>query len=232
LNSRQLLLDIRPELRPRLDNFIIGNNAELIARLRTLTDPGMFDQIYIWGPPGSGRSHLLLATCAAAEDKCRPVHLVRGNELGDDLPLTPGSLVIVDDVDTLDESGQITLFRAFNSARLSGLALLLSGQLPPLHLALREDLRTRIGSTLIYEVKPLSDEEKAAAIHNHALQRGIRIDDEVVRYLLRHGRRDFNSLMAVLEALDRVSLEQQRQVTLPLLRKIMQLEIDDGLGSV
>ncbi|MEW5891317.1 MAG: DnaA regulatory inactivator Hda [Pseudomonadota bacterium] len=216
---RQLTLDIRPEQQPGFDNFVEGSNGELLARLRALAEPDRFDLIYLWGPPGSGRSHLLRAARRAAR---RPTALVRGAEAGDDLGLAPGGLLIVDDVDRLSGTAQIALFRAFNSARPIGLALLMSGPVPPLQLALREDLRTRIGAALIYEVKPLTDEDKAAILRQHARARGMRVEDDIIRYLLRHAPRDLPTLMALLDALDRVSLEQQRQVTLPLLREVLQ----------
>ncbi len=231
MTRRQLLLDIRPEEEVSLDNFVVGNNAELLARLGGLADVGVFDQIYLWGPSGSGRSHLLRG--ARARARGRPVLMIDGAALDRELIPLPGSLVIVDDVDRLSDTAQVTLFRTFNAARLVGLALLLAGRTPPLRLALREDLRTRIGATLVYEVKPLSDADKADALLRHAQARGMRIDTTLIDYLLRHGRRDLPSLLRVLDVLDRVSLEQQRPLTLPLLREVLQttLEFNDGPGS-
>lgn len=224
--TRQLLLDIRPNEPPSLDNFVVGGNAELIARLAGLADSGVFDQVYLWGLGGSGRSHLLRGAEAHARARGRPVLQVDGAALGQELVPLPGSLVIVDNVDRLSETAQITLFRTFNAARLVGLALLLAGPTPPLHLALREDLRTRIGATLVYEVKPLSDADKADALRHHARARGMHVDESLIDYLLHHGRRDLPSLLAVLDALDRASLEQQRPLTLPLLREILQTTLD------
>jgi len=226
VTRRQLLLDIRPEQTPSLDNFAVGDNAELLARLTALADVGVFDQIFLWGPPGSGRSHLLRSTQARALATRRPVLFIAGARLGDELAPPPGGLLIVDDVDALSEAAQITLFRVFNAARLVGLALLLSGPEPPLLLKLREDLRTRIGATLVYEVKPLSDSDKAAALRAHALGRGMPIEAALIDYLLHHGRRDLPSLLAAIDLLDRVSLEQKRLPSLPLLRELMQKSLD------
>lgn len=228
MKRQQLLLDIRPEQVPSLDNFVVGDNAELLAHLKSLSDSDVFDQIYLWGPPGSGRSHLLRGVLAQAEARARPVQWVDAALLGDALAAPPGSLLIVDDVEALSAAAQITLFRTFNAARLTGLALLLAGSEPPLRLALREDLRTRIGATLVYEVKPLSDRDKAAALAQHAEARGMSVDTALIDYLLHHGRRDLLSLLAVLDLLDLASLEQKRPLTLPLLREVLQesLELD------
>lgn len=221
----QLLLDLKLEQPPSFDNFIAGSNEELVDRLRSLADPGCFDTIYVWGAPGSGRSHLLGAVyCAAVPN--RTTRLFEGAATAPNMALPIGGLLIVDDVDHLDADAQIALFRAFNAARLVGHAVLLAGSVPPLQLNLREDLRTRIGQSLIYEVKPLTDEEKSAALARHAFVRGMKVDDSLVNYLLRHGRRDLPSLMAVLDALDRATLEQQRPATLPLLKEVMEFPFD------
>lgn len=230
----QLILDLKPEQIPSLDNFVAGANAELVGRLRAMAVPGGFDMIYVWGPPGSGRSHLLAAVAQESAPR-RPTALVAGADVGTELPVPPGGLVIIDDVENLSADAQQALFRTFNSARLVGLSLLLSGPLPPLRLELREDLRTRIGQSLIYEVKALDDDEKSAALRRHAMLRGMRVEDGLVQYLLRHGRRDLPSLMAVLDGLDRASLQQKRPATLPLLREVMQLQLEtdnDEAGSV
>lgn len=223
--QQQMLLDLKPEQPPTLDNFVIGANAELVARLRGLGDIGSFDALYLWGDPGCGKSHLLTATAAGANCR-RPVVRLHAAEVGAELPLATGSLLVIDDIQQLGAEAQIALFRAFNAARFLGLALLLAGGAPPRRLALREDLRTRIGQTLIYEIQSLSDDEKGAALRRHAIERGMLMDPGVVHYLLRHGRRDLPSLMAMLDSLDRASLEQKRPPTLPLLRELMQTSLD------
>lgn len=215
---RQIPLDIRVQAAPDFDSFVPGANAELIGRLRHLATPLSFDSLYIWGELGSGRSHLLRATAGAAQ---RPVSVWRGEEVGENLPLPPGGLLVVDEVERLSPEGQIALFRAINTARLIGLALLMAGDAPPLHLALREDLRTRIGQTLIYQVQPLSEEEQAETLARHARARGLRLEPEVIAYLLRHGRRDLGSLFAVLDALDEQTLTQKRLASVALVKEIL-----------
>ncbi|CAL95755.1 DnaA regulatory inactivator Hda [Azoarcus olearius] len=223
---KQLVLDIRPDAPPSLDNFVAGANAELLAALSLL---GSAEQaaalparhLYLWGARGSGRSHLLRAATAAAGGQ-RPVHLLDAATIGDTLPDTADALVAIDDIDQLGDAAQIALFNAFNRARTNGQALLLAGPCAPLELTLREDLRTRIGQSLIYEVQSLDDDSRAAILVALAERRGLRLADEVIDFLLRHGRRDLPSLLAVLEALDAASLERKRAVTLPLLREMMQ----------
>jgi DnaA family protein len=217
---RQLVLDLRPDAPPTLANFVVGRNAELVAALHeAAARPG---QLYLWGPGGSGRSHLLRAAVAAATAAGRPGFYVGAVQAADKLPQTRDALLAIDDIDALDAGAQIALFNAFNRARTNRQTLLVAGTTAPLRLAVREDLRTRIGQCLIYELRPLDDEARAAILRTLAERRGLRLADELVDFLLRHGRRDLPSLLAVLEAIDRASLERKRAVTLPLLRELMQ----------
>ncbi len=225
---KQLVLDIRPDAPPTLDNFVAGANAELVATLSLLataaqaTAPLPTRHLYLWGAAGSGRSHLLRASAAMAAEAGRPVHLFAAAGVDDTLPETEGALLAIDDVDRLAPAAQIALFNAFNRARGNGQTLLLAGPAAPLGLALREDLRTRIGQSLIFEVQPLDDASRASILATLAERRGLRLADEVVDFLLRHGRRDLSTLLAVLDALDAASLERKRPITLPLLREMMQ----------
>jgi DnaA family protein len=224
---KQLVLDIRPNAPPTLENFVSGANVELGATVSLVAAPATATQLparhlYLWGGPGSGRSHLLRATVATAREAGRPAHLLAAADVDDSLPETANALLAIDDVEQLAPEAQIALFNAFNRARSNGLSLLLSGPAAPLALRLREDLRTRIGQSLIYEVQPLDDASRAAILATLAERRGLRLADEVVDFLLRHGRRELSSLRAVLDALDAASLERKRPITLPLLREMIQ----------
>lgn len=221
---KQLLLDIAADALPSLDNFLPGRNAELLHALRTILAGGVGERfIYIWGEPGSGRSHLLRAWIHAAQQGGLSAVYVQG-----DVPAQweGGGLVAVDDVDHLGPEGQIALFHLYNRLREAGGALLVSGPVAPTGLDIRPDLLTRLGWGLVYQIHGLNDEGKALALQAHARERGFILPQEVLDYLLRHWRRDLPSLMAVLDALDRYTLEQQRPVTVPLLRQLLQLELE------
>jgi len=196
---RQLPLDISPPAEPTFDNFIAGANAEALERVRALAAGAAREPlVYLWGEPGSGRSHLLRAAARANP-----------------------RLVAADDVESLEPAGQQALFLAINAARDGQAAVLATGSAPPAGLAMREDLRTRLGSGLVYQLKPLSDADKALHLRAEAERRGLRLTDEVVWYLLHHLPRDVASLNAVLDLLDRHSLARQRPVTLPLIREAL-----------
>ena len=139
--------------------------------------------------------------------------------------LESGTLVAVDAIDRATPDAQARLFTLFNVLRERGGHLLAASRLPIAALAVREDLRTRLGWGLVYELVPLPDAEKPQALAAYARQRGFRLADDVIGYLLAHGRRDMASLLATLAALDRHSLASKRPITVPLLREWLQREI-------
>ena len=223
---KQLLLDIAPIPAPSLDNFVIGRNAELLAALRMLSqgEPGR-RSLYLWGETGSGRSHLLNAAVAYFCQQGLNAQSSDGNNWD---ALARCDLVAIDNVDTLDDAAQIALFNLFNRLRESGRVLIVSGPCAPMELPLRDDLKTRLGWGLVYQVLALSDAEKAEALQRHAAERGFRLPEDVVDYLLRHVRRDLPTLMGMLDALDEWSLAAKKPVTVALLRQL--LRVSPGLN--
>jgi len=198
----QLPLAISPTPEPTFDNFVAGDNAEALLRVRELCAGRLREAIvYLWGEPGCGRTHLLRAAAGAAE--------------------TGRRLATVDDVETLDEAAQIALFNAINAARDGHGAVLAAGGAPPARLALRPDLRTRLAWGLVYQLKPLTDDDKLRYLSNEAERRGLRLSEEVASYLLTRLPRDLPSLAAVIALLDRYSLARHRHITLPLVREAL-----------
>lgn len=210
---QQLLLDIRPAARPTLDNFIPGPNRELLDHLKSwLKGEAADTALYIWGPPGSGKTHLLNALAVEAGGL-----LWDGTgEIDPNLPL-----IAIDDVESLSESAQVAAFDAFNRAKAAGRLWIAAGQNAPAGLAIREDLRTRLGWGLIYRLLPLSDEDMQAALIKHARDLGFTLDPAISAWLLTRESRDLGRLLQIVEALDRYSLQTKRRITLPLLKEIL-----------
>jgi len=211
---RQLILDLLPDSPPSLDNFVAGGNGETLAALTAWLAGEREESCFcLWGEPGSGRTHLLLASGLPRVDAALDPALASAPAAADQLA--------VDNVDALDGAGQVALFNHFNRLKMAGGRLLTAAVQPPAHLNLREDLRTRLGSGLIYRLHPLSDHEKAAALAAQAKERALKLTPESIDYLLRHAPRDMRALSAFVVALDRYTLEHKRAVTLPLLRDLL-----------
>lgn len=221
---QQLLLDIAPPASPTLDNFLPGRNVELLHLLQRVLSAQEHEHfIYIWGDPGCGKSHLLQAlTQAISQNGLNAVYFSCKNQC-DFIVNSDINYVVVDDVDGLDMPSQIKLFNLYNQIRDEGhIFLVVSGQLAPAQLDLRQDLVTRLGWGLVYRVHELTDEEKTQAMKHYAADCGFDLPQEVCDYLLRHERRDLPSLIGTLDALGRYSLANKRQVTVPLLRELLQ----------
>lgn len=208
---RQLVLDLLQPADPTLQNFVVGRNAEAVEQLRRLA-AGAADQrlVYLWAEDGSGRTHLLkaLGTLPSAQ-WWQPTD-----------PPDAAGLSLVDDVERLDDRAQVALFSRLNAVRdQEDAACVATGSLPPARLPLREDLRTRLAWGLVYQLHPLGDADKAAALKAQAGARGLALGDDVIEYLLTHLPRDLRTLSAALDALDGYALAHKRPLTAPLVRQ-------------
>lgn len=222
---KQLLLDIAPPPAPTLGNFVVGANTELLAALSSVLDGSAGERfVYLWGGTGCGKSHLLAGFAAEAAVLGMRVGFIAGGTdacRADDLAAC--DVIVVDDVLKLDADSQVGLFDLINRLRDGTGLLLVSGPFAPMHLKLRPDLATRLGQCLIYQTQCLSDADKQQALISHAQGRGFTLPMDAASYLLRKWKRDLPSLMAVLDALDRYSLEVKRPITVPLVREVLGL---------
>lgn len=223
---RQLLLDLGPPPAPSLDNFVAEGNAEVVNALRCWLSGTLAERcIYLWGPPASGKTHLLTAMVADRQTQGHAAVLIPAEALSMD-QAADAAWLAVDDVQRLSPAGQAVLFTLLNRAAQGDALLALSGTVAPAGLTLREDVRTRVGAGLVLQLRPLSDEDKARALRAHAASRGFDLPSDAAAYLLRHARRDLRWLMTVLDALDRYSLQTRRPITLPLLREVLAVHQD------
>jgi DnaA family protein len=207
-------------------SFVAGGNAAALAAVRELAlGTGSERCVYLFGTAGSGRTHLLAAAVAAVRERGDAASLVASTSLVDP-SLRDASLVAVDDVHRLDAEAQVALFDLYNALLASGRGLLLAGDRAPRALALREDLRTRIGAALVFELHPLTDAERAAALRAYAERRHMTLDDAVVDYLLARVSRDLPALTALVDRIDRTALEKHRAVTVPLVREVLNRRAD------
>jgi len=218
----QLIFELATPEPPTFANFLPGPNREAVAALgRFATGEAVETGLVLWGPPGVGKTHLLHATAAAAKGNRPILFCPEPATLPDDLPI-PATLVLVDNVDRADGAMQGRLFTTYNALKATGGSLVATAALPPARMPLRDDVRSRLGWGLIHEVRSLPDEDKPAALTTYARSRGFVLTDDVVAYLLAHGRRDMTSLMATLAALDRHSLASKRPISVHLVREWLQ----------
>jgi DnaA-homolog protein len=217
----QFILELAAPPVPTLASFVAGGNASALQALRMLVDGRLPHRVlYLWGQMGVGRTHLLrsVVDAVAAGGRSAAYFDARTPHV-ESLVDAPLDLLAIDNIDGLSPAGEQAMFEWF--ARRSGDAILLAANRPPGSLNAREDVRTRFGSGIVFEVVPLSDAEKHAALRAHAIARGLPDLDEVIQYLLARTDRDMGMLIAVIDALDRYSLSTKRPPTLALVRQIL-----------
>lgn len=219
---KQIPLAIGPEPLPTFDNYVSGANAAAVQHLETLVLPAA--PVYLWGPPGSGKTHLLRASAAHCQAAGQVVAWL---DAADRLPwpLPPAAaLAVIDRCEALDDDAQHAAFALFVDAATHGVQVLAAGRLPPVDLPLRDDLRTRLAWGHVFALQPLAEAETRAVLRREADRRGIFLSDEVIDHLLTRFERDLSHLMRLLDRLDRFALAKARAVTVPLLRQMMQEE--------
>lgn len=218
---RQVPLAFGPEPVLRFDTFVPGGNAQWEQVLMALLSPSPSMPLYLWGPPGSGKTHLLHAAVSQAQSfGLRALSF----DLTSPLPWEfdeDTRLLLLDDCDRYDAERQHEAFRMFIEATTAGVPIIAGGRLPPIDLPVRDDLRTRLAWGLVYRLVPPTDEQVCALLRRDAARRGIALSDEVLAYLLSHSERDLTHLMDLLGRLDRYALAAKRPVTLPLLRQML-----------
>ena len=194
----QLLLNIYLPRKKSLDNFIVGKNNESIEAIQNFVKSTDQLFIFIWGNEGSGKSHL----ASAVEDY---------------------GIKTIEDIETYDDVEQIKIFNLYNYHKETKQKLFITGANSPNHMGLRDDLASRLGWGLVYQIKNLTDKEKFLALEAYAYEKNMKLSHQVINFCMKNLRRDLHTLIASLDALDEWSLKNKRLITIPLLKELLKL---------
>jgi DnaA family protein len=216
---KQLALGVRLRADAVFESFWPGLNGEIIAALQMPSGT----PLWLWGAPGSGKTHLLQAVCAAEGVAAAYFPLDRS------LALPPEALagyehtrvLCIDDVDAAagDVAWEKALFRLFNEAAELHTRLIFAASAPPRQADWSlEDWASRAAACLVYQLRELDDAGRVEALRLRAAQRGLQLPYETSEYLLKRMPRDLRSLFDLLDQLDEASLAAQRRLTIPFIR--------------
>jgi DnaA family protein len=228
--SDQFLLPIELQQEQRFNNFVVGENRELIDALVSESESDGFRGIWIYGEASSGRSHLLRSKCRASR---QPSNYVGCKDFAGDADalasaltnsLRYGAVVAIDDIGVLlgeRECEELVLGIYQRLIGSAGTMLISHGESSLLTQFGLADLGSRMRALMNFSIKPLNDQDKATLLEQRAKARGFKISRPVLNYWLTHGPRSMAALLDDLEALDRATLQRKQRLTVPLLKQVL-----------
>ena len=198
----QLLLNILPVPQKNFKNFVAGKNIEIVTSLQAFNNDSDSTQlIFLWGPEGSGKSHLIDS-------------------------LTNTNIKKIEDIQQFNLDQYRELFMLINDIKSYNKKLIITCDRSPDELnEIDEDLLSRLKWGLVFNLSPLTDEDKFQIIKIKSQENGYHIDDKVINYCLCHLRRDIHTLINTFQALDEWSLKSKRGITINLIKDLQRENI-------
>ena len=232
LVSKQLILNVQLNDDATFENFFLKDNSYNYTAVEVLRNQLLsYDNpfVYLWGAHGSGVSHLLQASCHKAFSQGLSSQYLSLSEFLDYSPeellgkLEGVSLVCLDNIQAI--SGKIgwekALFNLYNRIRDSSEFLLLGSSCSVRELSLKlPDLQSRCSSAPVFQLSMLDDSDKLKILQFRALRRGMKLNDDVAKYMIVRASREMKSLMHCLDVLEETSLQAQRKLSIPFVKKI------------
>ena len=232
MNTTQLTLGLNLRDDATFSNFYcVEKNRLMLMSLHASAIGRGEPFIYIWGPKGTGRSHLLQASCHAGHQvglttlylPLNDVHALKPEILEG---LEALHLICVDDIQNIagKKEWEVAFFDFFNRMQEAHKRLIIAANLQPqsLNMALK-DLVSRLTSGTTYPICELSDEQKIEALILRAKARGMLLKEDVAKFLFRRFPRDMSSLFGALDVLDKTSIEAQRRLTIPFVKEVLKI---------
>lgn len=225
--SPQIPLALRFGPDQQLDSF--HGSPSVLAAVGATARGEHADWLYLAGPAGSGKSHLLLGACAQAQRLGRPAAYLPLAALAGRLGAmlegqSPGALVCLDGLDAIAgrREDEVALFHFHNAARQAGGRLVYAASAMPAVLGIMlPDLVSRLEQCTRLALSPPDEDARRAILRERAARRGLELDDAVLDYLFRRMGRDLATLTGLLDTLDRASLASQRRITVPFVKSVL-----------
>jgi DnaA regulatory inactivator Hda len=207
------------------DNFVVcdGNVGAIQFARRVAAPDDPENLLYIHGPAGSGKTHLLQAISHALTPAV-PCLSCRETLTSDGLcrHFAKAEALVVDDLHLLpnDDGLRAALWQKFNDYHSSGRTIVMAGLYAPRDLPHLDDhLVSRLLWGLVARLDVSDDHSRRMILKKIAADRQVRIPDDVVDYILMTTSREVGDLISAFEAVFRLSMTLQRRITLPLARE-------------
>jgi len=220
----QLGLPISLDSKMLLDNFL--GNKQLLDFIDQLYVDKTSAEIYVYGAPGHGKTHLLQgATLRSLSNQQNAMYIDCHNSLPGHVLESIEQLnwISIDNIDTINDNDQNLFFDLYNRAKQATVTMLISGSDLPSQLSVMKDLKTRLGLAAIFQLQPLNDELTMLVLNNQMIDRNLSIDSKVYEYLFKYYSRDIKVLLTAMNDLDKASLQEKQSITIPFVRKTLRL---------
>lgn len=201
----------------------------LLNLIQPITD--VAQQLFVSSAEGMGASHLLQATCHAANDDGMRAQYLPLKVLCSYDPdavcdgMERQQIVCIDDIECVcgNEQWEQALFHLYNNLKDAGHHLVIAGHTPAsaLNVGLL-DLRSRLLSCVSVTIDTLMDVDKRVILQHRAQGCGLDMPDDVAEYIMKHAPRSLAALSSTLIALDHASLQAQRRLTIPFVKTVLQ----------
>ncbi len=214
----------------RFGTYHEGANGAAVGALTALVGEKGHPPLWLLGPAGVGKTHLLQASCALAGERgltCAylPLAAPEAHDPGLLAGLEQLDLVAIDDIDAVvgRPDWERALFTLHNEILEAGGRLAFSAQSPPAGLAfVLADLASRMSACIVQTLQPLAEGAQGPALRRRAAHRGLELPDDTLSYLTRRAPRDFAALCRLLDELDTEALAAQRRLTVPFVRQVLE----------
>jgi len=243
----QMVFDFPVNPKYSFDNYVVCGGNEMAFRFAMmLTEGNAHNLLYIYGPAGSGKTHLLAALgkillagrneAAIASPSPAPyisfgeIDQLYGGEylaeqvsrLGERLKNAPA--LLIDDIHLIPNNAnvRVELWQIFNDFFESGKKIAITGICPPRAIATLDDhLISRLLWGLVAGMDVSDDDSRRLIMKKLAEDRQVKLSADVIDYLLLHTRRDIPSLTETLDALSLHALSTGRRISLRLARDVL-----------
>ncbi|QXE87528.1 ATP-binding protein [Geomonas nitrogeniifigens] len=230
----QLIFDFPVVPRFCFENFVVcgGNKTAYQFAQRIASGSDAENLLYIYGPEGSGKTHLLTALSSTIDGRYfsfRDADALYGKSYGSEGPsrlaehFAGAKALILDDLDLLPDRQElrVELWELFNAFYSSGRKIAISGLTPPKELPhLDGHLTSRLLWGLVARMDVSDDESRRMILKKLAEDRQMTLPDEVIDEMLLKARRDIPSLVYALETINRTAIATKRKVSLRLAKEI------------
>ena len=196
-------MDFNPQF--TFDNFVVGpsNRFAHSAAIAVSKTPGqVYNPLFIYGPPGVGKTHLLYAIANGIRRQNPDAYVVyiKGDQFTNELiaaiqsgkniefrsKYREADLFLIDDVQFIagKESTQEEFFHTFNKLYEEHKQIVMTSDRKPSDMLTLEDrLKTRFEWGLLADIQPPDYETRMAILKNKAKSLGLSLSDDVCNYI-------------------------------------------------